>query len=742
MKVVVAYGYRDWQDETRNFSEKLGGEGFGSVFKGMLDDSSVVAVKELESFSQREKQSNITVSLPCVPVHSAFVCVVAAAATIAVVVALFHSSPMLPSCTREYVGSTMDDVVHDDDDDRLEDMIHDVGVESFAEVHGYRSMSSDAETPLYLGSTKFTRLSAVLRLMNLKTINGWTDKSFTELLQLLKDMLPEGNILPNRNYEVKKILCPMGMEYKKIHACPNDCALYIKDFKLLKSFSRCGLARYKLKHKDDDTIEEIKKHGPPMKVMWYLPIIPRMKRLFTNPNDVKNLRWHADERKCDGMYRHPADSIQWKKFDDEFPKFGKESRNLRLGLATDGMNPFGYSVKGHKACPVCEEDTSSQQLKHGRKTIYLLHRRFLRSHHPYQRLKKTFNGHQETSGPQTPLTGVRFTKRHCIDVTHVEKNVCDSLIGTLLNINGKTKDGLNARLDLIDMNIRGELAPIQMGKRTYLPPACYTMSKDEKLLLVAIRGILPKNVRHTITHLCSFFSSICCKVIDPLKLDELKDEIVVILCELEMFFPPSFFDSMVHLVVHLVREVRLCGPVYLRWMYPVERYMKILKGYVKNHYHPEASMIERYIAEESIEFCLKYMSKANPIGLPANSWHHRRSTSKCLHGVNIVRKSRSEVLQAHFYILNNTDEVIPYIEAHKAIVKANNPRQAEKWVLMEHNRTFMPWFKDEVFKDVMESETLTLLAAGLKFDVISCKAYKPSQCSFPLRKIQILFLDQ
>jgi len=42
------------------------------------------------------------------------------------------------------------------------------------------------------------------------------------------------------------------------------------------------------------------------------------------------------------------------------------------------------------------------------------------------------------------------------------------------------------------------------------------------------------------------------------------------------------------------------------------------------------------------------------------------------------------------------DEVIPYIKAHKAIVRANNPRQAEKWVLME---TFMPWFKDEVLKD-------------------------------------------
>jgi len=43
------------------------------------------------------------------------------------------------------------------------------------------------------------------------------------------------------------------------------------------------------------------------------------------------------------------------------------------------------------------------------------------------------------------------------------------------------KDGLNTRLDLIEMNIRGELAPIEMGKRTYLPPACYTMSKYEQI---------------------------------------------------------------------------------------------------------------------------------------------------------------------------------------------------------------------------------------------------------------------
>ena len=51
--------------------------------------------------------------------------------------------------------------------------------------------------------------------------------------------------------------------------------------------------------------------------------------------------------------------------------------------------------------------------------------------------------------------------------------------------------------------------------------------------------------------------------------------------------------------------------------------MKILKGYVKNQYRSEGSMIERYIAEESVEFCSDYMAKAKPIGVPHRSWLNR-----------------------------------------------------------------------------------------------------------------------
>jgi len=107
----------------------------------------------------------------------------------------------------------------------IEDFIRDIGEESFR-TQVVEQMKVDAETPLYDGC-KLTRLEATLKLFVLKAKHGWTDKSFTELLTLLQeDILPKGNALPGRNYDAKKVLCPMGMEYEKIHACPNDCILY------------------------------------------------------------------------------------------------------------------------------------------------------------------------------------------------------------------------------------------------------------------------------------------------------------------------------------------------------------------------------------------------------------------------------------------------------------------------------------------------------------------------------------
>uniref|UniRef100_A0A151UF66 Transposase-associated domain-containing protein n=1 Tax=Cajanus cajan TaxID=3821 RepID=A0A151UF66_CAJCA len=199
-------------------------------------------------------------------------------------------------------------------EDQIEDMIHDVGQEFFQQEqsHVYDTLKSDSETPLFPDCTTFTQLSTVLRLMNLKAKYGWSDKSFTNLLELLKLILPKDNTLPDRHYEAKKekkkVLCSMGLQYKKIHAFPNDCILYRKEFESLHKCPRYGLSRYKVKDDGRSSDEDVVDKGPPAKVLWYLPIIPRFKRLFANATDAMNLIWHADNRNCDGILCHPADS--------------------------------------------------------------------------------------------------------------------------------------------------------------------------------------------------------------------------------------------------------------------------------------------------------------------------------------------------------------------------------------------------------------------------------------------------
>ena len=143
-----------------------------------------------------------------------------------------------------------------------------------------------------------------------------------------------------------------------------------------------------------------------------------------------------------------------------------------------------------------------------------------------------------------------------------------------------------------------------------------------------------------------------------------------------MYFPPAFFDIMVHLIVHLVREIKCCGPVYLRWMYPVERYMKILKGYTKNLHCPKASIVERYIAEEAIEFCSEYIEKAKSVGLP-ESRHDDRVGGKGSRGLHVITPSVEDLLQAHLYVLNNSNEVLPYILQHEGLVKQSNPKMSK-----------------------------------------------------------------
>lgn len=50
--------------------------------------------------------------------------------------------------------------------------------------------------------------------------------------------------------------------------------------------------------------------------------------------------------------RHPRDSQAWKTFDSLHPEFAADPRNVRLGLATDGFNPFGAMSISYSIWPV------------------------------------------------------------------------------------------------------------------------------------------------------------------------------------------------------------------------------------------------------------------------------------------------------------------------------------------------------------------------------------------------------
>ncbi|XP_021770764.1 uncharacterized protein LOC110734953 [Chenopodium quinoa] len=249
----------------------------------------------------------------------------------------WHGEKIIPTTSRSSINDAdmenreqHDDNEKDTDEnfeeDRIPEIMDGFGDHVNEKSRMFENVSKAAETPLYPGCAKYSKLSGVLTLFNLKAKNGWTDKSFNSLLEALSDMLPEGNDIPKSTYYAKKLLCPLGLEYTKIDAFPNDC---------------CGIDRYKRKGSNPN-----RKKWPPAKVLWYLPIIPRFKRLFSIKKDAKNLVWHAQERKKDGYIRHPADSKQWKHIDDTFPEFGKEVRNLRFALSTDGMNPYGTLMAG------------------------------------------------------------------------------------------------------------------------------------------------------------------------------------------------------------------------------------------------------------------------------------------------------------------------------------------------------------------------------------------------------------
>nr|GEV00025.1 putative reverse transcriptase domain-containing protein [Tanacetum cinerariifolium] len=279
---------------------------------------------------------------------------------------------------------------------------------------------------------------------------------------------------------------------------------------------------------------------------------------------------------------------------------------------------------------------------------------------------------------------------------HVEKIVGESLVRTLLNVPGKTKDGMNARLDLAELGIKPELFARQEEDKTTLPLAGYTLTNAEKYIFretlcyikvpqgycsnfsslvslkdrkliglkshdyhmlmqeffpIAIRSIMHPSTQYAIIRFCFFFKSICRKEISLQELDKMQEELVVTLYLLKKFFPTSLFNIMIHLTVHLTREVKLCGPICFQWMYLFERCMKVIKGYVQNKNRSEGCIAEETIAEETIDFFSEYDKTMKTIGILPNKHVTNENEDEKTLSVGKSSKVFKEVFQkAHLYV--------------------------------------------------------------------------------------------
>ncbi|KAI5350067.1 hypothetical protein L3X38_002958 [Prunus dulcis] len=158
---------------------------------------------------------------------------------------------------------------------------------------------------------------ALVKFYNLKAKHGMSDECFTELLILQGDLLPERNTIPSSMYEAKKTLSALGMSYEKIHACPNDCILYRKDYEDSTNYPTCSISTWK------EGKDSILKECVPAKVVWYFPPVRMLKRMFQSRKTAKSLTWHVERKSVDGHMSYPVDSPSWKLVDDNGPSLVK-----------------------------------------------------------------------------------------------------------------------------------------------------------------------------------------------------------------------------------------------------------------------------------------------------------------------------------------------------------------------------------------------------------------------------------
>ncbi|XP_060186166.1 uncharacterized protein LOC132615574 [Lycium barbarum] len=167
-----------------------------------------------------------------------------------------------------------------------------------------------------------------------------------------------------------------------------------------------------------------------------------------------------------------------------------------------------------------------------------------------------------------------------------------------------------------------------------------------------------------------------------------------------MVFLPAFFDVM----IHLAREAKLGGPVQYRDMYPIERYLRTRKSYVRNLGRLEGSIAEGYLAEESLTFCscyLKNMStkfnkptRNDDVSGPKGEMSIFKNSGQPKGAATDSKKlPHDEFNQACMYVLQNCEEVSQFLEEYTREIESQGSMRAHRM----HNNEFLDWFRARVF---------------------------------------------
>ncbi|XP_028102256.1 uncharacterized protein LOC114301506 [Camellia sinensis] len=165
-------------------------------------------------------------------------------------------------------------------------------------------------------------------------------------------------------------------------------------------------------------------------------------------------------------------------------------------------------------------------------------------------------------------------------------------------------------------------------------------------------------------------------------------------------------------------------------MYSFERYMKILKGYVRNRARPKGCIAECYIAEECMQFCSGYMKQAAEIGARHNR-NKEFENETILEGRPITLGNSimipDDMLQiAHCCVLINSSEVQPYLEMHAEELKLLDRHFLRDAALL-HSRqmdTFSQWLRAKIESCGNEVlDTLKWLAVGPRKHATSYLGY-------------------